>query len=78
MKKIIKIYLVAILLFIGLSQSGFIYSQVPDPPSGHGSSSNQSQGGGAPIGSGLFILIALGAAYGGKKMYAIRKEKLEE
>ncbi|NQU33518.1 MAG: hypothetical protein HQ521_09810 [Bacteroidetes bacterium] len=77
MKKNIKIYLVAILLFVGLSHSEFIYSQVPDPPSGHGSSSNESPGGGAPIGGGLFILVSLGIAYGGKKMYDIRKEELE-
>ncbi len=28
---------------------------------------------GAPIGGGLFILLGLGAAYGGKKLYDKRK-----
>ena len=31
-------------------------------------------GGGAPIGGGLFILLGLGAAYGGKKVYNFVKE----
>ena len=35
-------------------------------------------GGGAPIGGGTFILIALGAAYGGKKVYDMNKEELED
>ncbi len=47
----------------------------PPPPSGHGGSTNQPPGGGAPIGSGLFILIGLGAAYGAKKLHAKKKEK---
>jgi hypothetical protein len=34
--------------------------------------------GGAPIGSGLTILLLLGAAYGSKKLYDLNKEKLED
>ncbi len=30
-------------------------------------------GGGAPIGGGLFVLLGLGAAYGGKKLYRLNK-----
>lgn len=46
-------------------------AQVPPPPpsGGHGATGNQPAGNGAPIGSGLFILLGLGAAYGGKKVY---------
>ena len=40
----------------------------PPPPPGHGETGNVP-GGGAPIGGGLFILLGLGAAYGGKKVY---------
>ncbi len=51
----------------------------PQPPSGgHGQSSNQAAGGGAPIGGGLFILLGLGAAYGGKKLYDKRKTALDD
>jgi len=31
-------------------------------------------GGGAPIGGGTFILLGLGAAYGGKKLYHLKQE----
>lgn len=34
-------------------------------------------GGGAPIGGGLFILLGLGAAYAGKKIYDFKKRKPE-
>ena len=56
------------------------FSQVPPPPpsgAGHGASGNQN-GGNAPIGSGLFILLGLGAAYGSKKLYTLNKEDIEE
>ncbi len=45
----------------------------PPPPEGHGQTGNQPPGGGVPVGSGLFILLALGAAYGGKKVLDFRK-----
>jgi hypothetical protein len=45
----------------------------PPPPDEHGQSGNLPPGGGAPIGSGIGILLVLGAAYGRKKAYEIRK-----
>lgn len=56
------------------------FSQGPPPPptgAGHGASGNQN-GGNAPIGGGLFILLGLGAVYGGKKLYRMHAEELEE
>ncbi|PIQ31054.1 MAG: hypothetical protein COW63_08520 [Bacteroidetes bacterium CG18_big_fil_WC_8_21_14_2_50_41_14] len=50
----------------------------PPPPSDHGGTGNAPADGGAPIGGGLFILLGLGAAYGGKKLYDLRKESIEE
>jgi len=44
-------------------------SPPPPPPPGHGSGGNVP-GGGAPIGEGLIILVAMGAAYGYKKWKA--------
>jgi hypothetical protein len=34
-------------------------------------------GGGAPIGGGTFILMGLGAAYAGKKIYELNKNEKE-
>ncbi len=52
---------------------------VPPPPNGgHGQSTNQAAGGSAPIGGGLFILLGLGIAYGGRKLYQMKTESLEE
>ncbi len=55
------------------------FSQSPPPPPtgvGHGQTGNQN-GGSAPIGGGLFILLGLGAAYGGKKLYGLFDENRE-
>ena len=55
-----------------------INAQVPDPPAQHGENGNTEPGGGAPIGGGLLILLGLGAGYGAKKLYDIKKKKLLE
>jgi len=75
MKKILA-KLLFILTIIVCSQT--LIAQPPPPPSDHGQTGNQNSGNGAPIGGGLFILLGLGAAYGGKKVYDMRKEILEE
>lgn len=46
----------------------------PPPPGEHGQNGNQPPGGGAPITGGIGILLALGAAYGGKKVYDVTKK----
>jgi len=56
-------------------------AQTPPPPNGTGgapSGDNTPVGGGAPIAGGIGILLALGAAYGGKKVYDFNKRKLAE
>lgn len=52
------------------------HAQPPRPPSGHGHDNNQpsQNGGGAPIGSGLAILLLLGTAYGGVKLWNQRNK----
>lgn len=68
----VKLLLVLILL---MTLNCSIYGQsVPPPPpdGGHGATGNQApgdEGGTAPVGSGVAILIGLGAAYAGKKVY---------
>lgn len=67
MKNIIVIAIISLAPLLGLAQ--------PIPPSGagHGSGANQP-GNGAPLDGGLSILILMGAAFGGKKIYSLRKK----
>jgi len=75
MKKYIKTILLSAVILL-FAATGF--SQPPPPPGGgHGQTGNQT-GGNAPIGGGLFILLGLGAAYGGKKIHTLNKEKSNE
>ena len=81
MKTIKKILAIALISFVTVSLS----AQSPPPPNNDGGSSSSAPSGGgntvggnAPIAGGLFILLGLGAAYGGKKMYDLTHEKLEE
>jgi hypothetical protein len=68
MKKIIIVLIFT--SFITLAGNE-ILAQGPPPPhsGGHGSGLNQPAGGGAPIGSGIGFLLALGGAYGARKIY---------
>ena len=77
MKQLAKILLVPafLTLFFTLSFIQVTKSQPPLPPSkGHSLSGNQEPAEGAPIGSGIEMLIVLGALYAGKKVYEIRKD----
>ncbi len=70
---------IIIILFVTLASIGFeLTAQVPPPPpSEHGQTGNQPANGSAPIGSRLGILLALGAAYGGKKVWDYRRKPEE-
>ncbi len=72
-----SIRLAIIPIFIGLSLTAFA-DNPPPPPGGSGGAGGGTGGtgqqrNGAPIGSGMLLLIGLGAAYGGKKVYDSRK-----
>ena len=70
MKKIKLILAATFVIFLSaglMAQTG-----PPDPPGGHGGS-DDVPGGNAPIGGGLIILLGLGAAYGGKKVFDLMK-----
>jgi hypothetical protein len=74
-----KTNIIKSLIFCGLFfLSVGAMAQVPPPPpgGGHGGTGNVP-GGGAPIGTGIGILLALGAAYGSKKVYKVWKDKDE-
>ena len=72
MKKILMISIVLML-------SGFslLAQAPPSPPVNANEGGGPVGGGGAPIGSGIVLLIALAAGYGGKKVFEVGK-KLEE
>lgn len=73
-KNNIKKYILSLLISFAVTVA-FAGTEPPDPgedPTG------PPLGGGAPIGGGTFILIALGAAYGGKKVYDFNIEDNEE
>jgi len=75
MKTLIKT--AATLIAVTLLTINFSFAQTPPPPNGGGNpgSGNTPVGGGAPISGGIAILLALGAAYGGKKVYDFRKSQ---
>jgi hypothetical protein len=74
MKKAIKnILIVAFLMTAPL----FLLAQNPPHPNGGSaptSGTNTPVGGGAPIDGGLIMLIAMGSAYGAKKVWKFRKD----
>ncbi len=64
------------LLLIGLFiASTQLLAQGPPNPPGDPSTGGGPVGGSAPIGNGIGILLALGAAYGGRKVYQAFKDK---
>ena len=78
MKKVHKSLLFSIILlgFMAISQISFAQFPPPPPSGDKGGSSNGVPGGGAPIGSGIVLLISLAAGYGGKKVFDFKKKKL--
>ncbi len=79
MKNRIKILVIGITfgLLIGTGAVSYAQPGPPPPPEGHGGTGNSSPGGMAPVGSGLAILIGLGAAYGARKLGSTWK-KIDE
>ena len=79
MKNIAKLikFIPILVLFIGWNLTAMAQGGVPPPPPDHGEINNQpaGSGGGAPIGGGIAILLSLGAAYGGKKVYQVYQNK---
>ena len=72
MKKLITIL---VLMFT----IGILSAQTPPPPPNDPSNGNTNGpvGGGAPVGSGIVLLIAMAAGYGGKKVGDARKKLAE-
>jgi hypothetical protein len=71
MKKIFKVMtLIAVMSFTGYQ----VFAQpAPGVQSGSGPVLGGPIGGGAPIGSGLTLLITLGIVYGANKLFLLKK-----
>lgn len=76
MKKRIGIFIVLVLSFV-VSPISSIMAATPPPPPPVVDSGDVFIGG-APIGNGLLVLVALGLAYGAKRVYDLRKRKIVE
>jgi hypothetical protein len=76
MKKSLKPFMLSlfILCFMAFAKIG-LAQEPPHPPSDKGTSTNQSPAA-TPIGNGLTILLAMGAAYGAFKVYQMRRKVL--
>ena len=69
-------FILILTLFMGWGMVAMAQSPPPPPGGGHGQNTNQpANGGGAPIGGGIAILLSLGAAWGGRKGYQAYKNK---
>ncbi len=83
--KSILLKLLRAVIFIGLITISIqSLTQLPPPPpggssgGGSGTGGSDSQRNGAPIGSGLFILMGLGAAYSGYKGYRCYQKEMKK
>ena len=67
MKRQLKITFSLLILLLMLNfATPLVAQEPPPPPPEHGQGGNVP-GGGAPVGEGLILLVAMGAAYGYKK-----------
>ena len=69
---------IALMFILFMVWSIIVLAQAPPPPPDeNGSSTNQGAGtgGSAPIGSGIAILLSMGAAWGGRKVYQAYQDR---
>ena len=71
-----RILMLSVFLIIG--GISLLAQAPPAPPSSANQGGTGPVGGGAPIGSGVVLLISLAAGYGGKKVFDFNKKKLAE
>ncbi len=76
-KAILNLILVGLLVIVPVIIVSASAPPPPPPPGGPGGGDTPIGGGPAPIGSGIVMLLSMGAAYGAKKVYDARK-RLEE
>ena len=73
MKTLIKMTVISFVFSLFFLLPASVNADPPGMPGGnHGSNGDAPPGGGAPIGGGIAMLIAMSAAYGGKKVYRFK------
>jgi hypothetical protein len=77
MKKAIKIVVLTVFFLTFTVALSSLFAQPMPGGDPSGDPGNSPVGGYAPVGSGLVILLALGAGYGSKKVYNARKKLVE-
>lgn len=73
MLKIARIILASLFILLG----SISFAQLTEPGGGDGSAPSDDgiAGGGAPIGSGLALVLGLGLAYGARKTFQLKAEE---
>lgn len=74
MKKLHRLTVALSICFI--CSTSVVWAQPGGPPPPNHNSEGNQEGGRAPIGSGIFILLSLSGAYGGYKVYQTKKDQL--
>jgi len=76
-RKTMGYWIIMLILTIGIPlMTAQADDPVPPPPDNHGQTGNQENG--APIGGGTFILLALGAGYGARKVWLGKRKGRDE
>ena len=78
MKKVISRSFASALLVGFLMISGSVLADAPPDPGGDPNTGGGTPVGGSPIGSGLVILMTMGAAYGMKKVYKLHTNESDD
>ena len=74
MKNRLRIFIafISLALLLGIHTVSVAHPP-PPPPGGHGNTGNTPPGGGAPVGEGMYFLLALAGIYGAHKIYQMKK-----
>ena len=75
MKKIVITLSTLFLLLVSPVFIGNSFADAPPDPGGDPNTGGGTPVGGSPIGSGIVILMTLGAAYGAKKIYHFKQDE---
>ena len=73
MQKMIKITIISFVFSLVFLLPLGVNADPPGMPGNHGSNGDAPPGGGAPLGSGIAMIIAMSAVYGSKKLFQLKQ-----